>query len=59
MKKEKRNLKYYVNDIKSMSLWKKITLAIAIIVSGFKWTFHFENNGVDKPTYGIKRTIKF
>lgn len=60
--KEKRGIKYYLNDLKSMSKVKKILLAVMVLIivgSGFKCTMTVYDNGVDNPTYGIKRSIDF
>ena len=58
--------KYYINNIKSMALWKKIMLVvfvIVIVVSGFKVTMWKQDNSLDwsekPPIYGIQKSIEF
>ena len=54
-------IKKYIEDIKSMSRWKKFLLGIiliVVIISGFKFTI-FVDNDEDGTIYGIKKGVNF
>lgn len=58
--------KYYINNLKSMALWKKVMLVVFVIVivgSGFKVTMWKQDNPLDwsekPPIYGIQKKIDF
>jgi hypothetical protein len=50
-------LKKYINDIKSMSTFKKVLLGLILvvaIVTGFTWKPFVKTDSDGQPIYGIK-----